>query len=329
MKKVKRQGNNMNWSKILETIAQHKTFLISVHVHPDPDALCAQLALYLYLKSQGKRVVMINETKLADRFLFLPGAKNIKKARHKLKVSYDVAIVVDCGDMNRIGMVNEFIEPGKVVINIDHHITNKGFGDLNLVDSNASSASEIIYHLLNKAKFSMTRSIAMLLYVGMMTDTGSFRYDNTSAHTHRIVSELLQFKFSVNKLYQRLYETIPYNEVKCFTEIINNFELFCGGRVVCMELHRKVLKKFSEDFDLRDKIFRYLRAIKGVEVIVIVTENSKDWTRVNLRSQDKVDVARLASHFNGGGHKNASGCGIKADFKTAKKEILRQIKKVL
>ena len=138
MKKVERLENNMNWSKILKAIAQHKTFLISAHVHPDPDALCAQLALRLYLKSQGKRVLMINETKLADRFLFLPGARNIKKARHKLKVSYDVAIVVDCGDMNRIGLVSEFIKPGKIVINIEHHITNKKFGDLNLVDPHAS-----------------------------------------------------------------------------------------------------------------------------------------------------------------------------------------------
>ena len=115
---------------------------------------------------------------------------------------------------------------------------------MNLVDPQASSTSEVVYHLLHRAEFAITKDIAMLLYLGIMTDTGSFRYDNTSSHTHRIVSELLKFNFSVNRLYQKLYEAIPFKELKYFTEVVSNFDLLYGGKVVCLKLSQKIFGKF-------------------------------------------------------------------------------------
>ncbi|MCK5344948.1 MAG: bifunctional oligoribonuclease/PAP phosphatase NrnA, partial [Candidatus Heimdallarchaeota archaeon] len=259
----------MKIAKVLNTIEINNVFLISTHVSPDPDALCSQISLGQYLKSLGKKVYMINEDRVPERFMFLPGVKAVKKVKEDQKLDYDVAIVVDCGDLNRIGTVRKIIDPNKMLINIDHHVTNDSFGDLNFVISKASSTAEVVYDLLRRAHVKLDKDLATLLYVGIMTDTGSFQYDNTSAYTHKIVGNLLEFDVPVNTLYQRLYETVPLTDLKYFTKIVNTFDSLFDGKVICVELKKRILNKFSAEFDLRDKIFKYLRAIKGVEVLVI------------------------------------------------------------
>ena len=261
--------------------------------------------------------------------MFLPGVKAVKKVKEDQKLDYDVAIVVDCGDLNRIGTVRKIIDPNKMLINIDHHVTNDSFGDLNFVISKASSTAEVVYDLLRRAHVKLDKDLATLLYVGIMTDTGSFQYDNTSAYTHKIVGNLLEFDVPVNTLYQRLYETVPLTDLKYFTKIVNTFDSLFDGKVICVELKKRILNKFSAEFDLRDKIFKYLRAIKGVEVLVIFTEQEKNKTRVNLRSQGKVNVARLAAEFKGGGHRKASGCLLAHDMEISKKIILDCIRKLV
>ena len=163
-----------------------------------------------------------------------------------------------------------------------------------------------------------------------MTDTGSFRYDSTSAYTHYVASELMRFDFSVSELYRKLYEHVPFDDLKMFTKVITGFEKLYDGRVVCVEMRKKIVEKFSPEFDVRDKIFTFLRALKGVEVIIILTEQDRNTTRVNFRSQGNgVNVAELAYFFNGGGHRKASGCMIHDNLKQAKAKILFQLEKKL
>ena len=147
--------------------------------------------------------------------------------------------------------------------------------------------------------------------------------------THEIVSHLLKFDIRVSELYRKIYENVPLTDLKYFTRIVDSFDSICRGKVVCVELRRSVYKKFSEEFDLRDKIFKHLRTIKGVEVIVILTEDKRNTTRVNLRSQRKVNVARLASLFGGGGHHKASGCMIAGNIQEARKKIIKAIGDIL
>lgn len=319
----------MNTIKILKTIARHKTFLVSTHVGPDPDALSSQLAIAAYLRALGKQVHCINEGDVPARFRFLPGSARIKSLKSCQVQRVDAAIIVDCGDFDRIGEVKRIASTAKAVINIDHHITNDNFGDLNMVEPHASSTAEVIFDLFKQAKFRLNRQTAILLYLGIMTDTGSFRYANTTARTHEIVSQLLKFKIPIDELYRKLYEAVPLNDLKYFTRVVNTFDSLENGRVVCLDLHRKMVRKFSEEFDLRDKIFGFLRTIKGVEVIVISTEVDRHKTRINLRSQGEVNVAQIAAHFNGGGHRRASGCMISGNLKEAREKILKQIRKAL
>lgn len=320
----------MSQVEIIEAIKKHKSFLVSTHINPDPDALASELALAMYLKSIKKKVYVINEEDAPARFNFFPGYQLFRKIPKSGKVDFEVAIIVDCGDLNRIGRVQQLISKNHLIINIDHHITNDSFGHINLIESKASSAAEILYDLLAKAKCSFTEPIAMLLYLGIMTDTGSFRYDSTTSHTHEVAAELMKFDFSVSELYRRIYERVSIKDLKMFMEVITHFETMHDGRVVCLTLHKGTLKKFSDEFDLRDKIFTFLRAIKGVEVIVVFSEEIKGKTRVNLRSQgNKVDVSKLAYFFGGGGHRKASGCMIDGDLPKAKKELLGRLREIL
>ncbi len=320
----------MSLAKIIKTIQQHKTFLISTHVNPDADALSSELATALYLKHLKKRVYVINADQVPVRFSFLPSFNLIQNIPQKQTIDYDVAIILDCGDLDRIDRVKALIKKDKGLINIDHHLTNDLFGKTNYVQPQASSTAEVLFDLFKQAKFSLTKEVAVLLYLGIMTDTGSFRYDSTTAYTHEVAAELMKFQFSVSDLYRKLYERVPFDDLKLFTKVINRFEKLYNGRVVYIEMRKKTIDRFSAEFDVRDKIFNFLRTIKGVEVIVILTEQEPNVTRANFRSQgEKVNVADLAYFFKGGGHRKASGCMIPASLSEAKQKLLSQLEKIL
>ncbi len=319
----------MSFLPILKIFKKYKTFIVATHINPDPDALASQLAIALYLKSLGKKVFAVGEDVVCARYAFLPGASMIKKIDPRKKILYDAAVVVDCGDLGRTGAVKKLFNPDCPVINIDHHITNDFFGTVNHVVPNASSTAEIIYDLFESLKFQIDKKIAALLYLGIMTDTGSFRFENTTSRTHQVVSRLLKFNLPVNAFYQRLYETVLVSDLHGFTKLISKFESHFNGQVVTIKLRRKLVEKFSQEFDLRDKIFHHLRTIKGVEVVAIFTEHGKNKTRVNLRSLGKVDVARLAAAYQGGGHRRASGCVVHANLEHAQQNILSDLKKIL
>ena len=319
----------MNRKKVLSAIRKRKTFLISTHVNPDPDALGSELSMAIFLRAMGKTVHIINEEPAPQRLAFLPQARQVKGYAKGNNIVCDAAIILDCGELDRIGKVRRLVSPETFVINIDHHVTNDFFGDINLVEPRASSTAEVLYMLFKEAGRALTRDLAFNLYVGLMTDTGSFRFENTTARTHVICAALMRFGFSVTDIYRKVYASIPYKDLKEFTKLISRFDVLYGGRVVCIELSRKILSRFSGQFDLRDTIFQFLRAMHGVDVFVIFTEVGPKRTRINLRSSSKFDVAKLASEFQGGGHKRASGCAIDKGMKKARQVFLRRIGKFL
>jgi len=317
----------MSMSPVIQVLKAKKRFLISTHVNPDPDALCSELALAEYLRSAGKSVTIVNDAEVPRRFRSLPGGRRIRSYGKARMLDYDVAVIVDCGDLNRIGRVQGILQQDRILINIDHHISNDRFGDYNLVCPKVSSTAEVLYELLKKAKCRFTKSMARHLYIGIMTDTGCFRYENTSAQTHAITAELMKWNLAPQKIYQSFYEVISFKDLKEFFDVMGRFSMHFNGKVATVELTRKVLGKFSGDFDLRDSIFKFLRAIKGVEVVVILTEVKPDKTQVNLRSTETYDVAKLAGYFKGGGHRRASGGMIEKNIAQARKDVLNRIRK--
>ena len=310
-----------SYKKVIDIIRRHQKFLLTTHHNPDADAVSSVLAMASFLKSLGKKVYALNEDACPQWLKFLPGASIFKKASDLKSVDYEVAIVLDCGDLKRIGGVKKLIQEGKTIINIDHHVTNDKFGDVNVIQTKASSTCEMVFDLLQEAKHPLNKNLAILLYAGIMTDTGSFRYENTSAHSHAVVEELMAFKISAADMYARLYVGIPVGDMKLFTDVIHKAQLLDDNRVYCVSLPKKVVDSFSKSFDLKEKLFTFLRSMEGIEVVVILTELNSKEVRINLRSQKEFDVASLAQQFDGGGHKKAAGCKIFGTLSFAQKTI--------
>lgn len=319
----------MNKNAVIKAIKAHKRFLISTHVNPDADAIGSALAMAMTLKSLGKSAAVLNEDAVPEWLSFLPKTLWFKKSKEVRDVSYDAAIVLDCGDLSRVGSVRGFLRSGKPVINIDHHKTNDNFGDINLVVPKASSTVEILYELFKDMKIGFSKDLAVLLYAGLMTDTGSFRYDSTSALSHQMAGELIDHGVKPQEIYTRIYDVVSIKDLKQFMDVSTHMEFLSGGKIACLELPQTVLKKFSDTFDVRDKMFGLLRSAKEVEVIVIFNEVGKTRTRVNFRSKGHVDVALLASRFQGGGHAKASGCTLDLNLKETRKMIMPLIIKEL
>jgi bifunctional oligoribonuclease and PAP phosphatase NrnA len=310
---------------ISRVIQQYHSFLITTHIDPDLDALCSQLALARYLLSLGKRVQMINANVFPERYDFLVGSKKIRSPDQRI-AKHDVVIIVDCGDINRIGRVQDYLSKQAVVINIDHHITNTFFGDVNLVKSRSSSTAEVIFDFLKSLKVPIDRVMAELLYYGIITDTGSFRYNNTTGHTHRVAASLVDLGLPVYQIYQRVYARFLAKDLKFFLRLSSDFKSFCQGQIIYFCLKKEVIKKIDDRFDVRENLFTLFRSMPHVRVIVIFTEVSEKLTKVNFRSTGHVDVAKIAVAFKGGGHQAASGCRIPNDLKRSQLKVLSVIK---
>jgi len=319
----------MSFQRVLKTIDQYDNFLVASHINPDPDAISSTLVMALFLKSRGKKVVVINEDALPQRYAFFPKAKLFQSINERDVPSCDVLVTVDCGDIKRIGRVQEHWF-GKKIINIDHHVTNTRFGDVNCVLPKASSTAEVLYDLFDVAGFKMTTDIARLIYLGIMTDTGSFRYDATTGKTHAVVAELMKFPVPVNDYYRWIYESAQPDDMRAFIRAMNKVEFLKDGRIATLDITLQLKKKFSEEFDLREQVYGFLRSMLGVELIVLFTEQKKSsLTRVNFRSQSDVDVAALAAQFGGGGHVKASGGSLNLPLKQTKQKILNAINKLV
>jgi phosphoesterase RecJ-like protein len=307
-----------------DLIKQSKKILIATHVNPDLDAICSELVIAEYLRMQKKQFCIIHEKPLASMYGFLSGARQIKTMGGSA-YDYDAAIIVDCADKARIGAVKELFLKDKPVINIDHHWTSDPFASVNIIDPEASSTAELIFETFRAWNVKLTKKMANYLYLGILTDTGSFRYQNTTARTHQIASELLGYGISPSLSYRLAYEDLDAQGFKLLSSVVTAAQYYQNGKVVSLALSAKTLKKIGDRFDLKDKLFYVLRMMKDVELIVVFSEVSAVKTRVNFRSTKKVDVAAIARIFGGGGHRAASGCVLEKNLRMAQKSVLAEV----
>jgi phosphoesterase RecJ-like protein len=293
---------------------QNKVFLVSAHIGLEGDALGSELALASLLKRLGKEVIILNQDETPMEYSFLPGLGSI---RHKANLpDYDVGVLVDCSDISRIGKAAKAFRKDRLLVNIDHHISNTLFGDINWVKPNASCASEMVYELFKALNVKINRAEAICLYTGILADTGSFKYSATSSFTHLAASELLKHDLDVYGIYRHIHESLDAHTVKALGKVIETLKVAQKGKLAWLELKNGLIKKEPALAEMTDDIIHFARAIKGVEVALLFKEiKAGGEVRVNLRSSGRVDVNKLAGLFGGGGHKMASGCTLKGSLK--------------
>jgi bifunctional oligoribonuclease and PAP phosphatase NrnA len=318
--------------KVVVNIKKHKKFLITSHTNPEGDALGSELAFYVLLKKLGKTAAIVNEDEAPREYGFLTKKFNIKKFRKNMKaLSFDCFIALDCSDLKRAGEVYRLNLKNRPILNIDHHISNKMFGDINWVEPNVSSCSEMVYKLYKEMRIPFDRDSATSLYVGLVSDTGSFHYPNTTSLAHKAASELLKYKLNILQIYRNIYENIPLEDMRFLAKLLPRMQSESAGKIAWFQVKRNTLKNKKLSFDLTEHILKFARAIKGVEVAVLFKEDLgvKDEVRINLRSQGKVDVNRIAQSFGGGGHKTASGATVHGKIDQVRKKVLAKIKALL
>jgi phosphoesterase RecJ-like protein len=322
----------MSLKKTIACIKRNKRFLITAHTNLEGDALGSELAFFKLIRKLGKQAVVVNEDGLPYGYGFMPQAGSIKKFNKKLwGLKFDCFVTLDCSDLNRCGDVARLAPLAKTTLNIDHHPSNTNFGDINWVDPKASSCAELIYRIYKRLRIPFDRETALLLYAGILTDTGSFRYTNTTWSTHEIAAELIRYGIDVSGIYQSVFENIPFSDVKLLFEILPRIRRDASGRIAWFLIENKIFKHRRVYFDLSERLLGFARSIKDVEVAVIFKENLKvkDEVRINLRSQGEVDVNRIASFFGGGGHRTASGATIKGKLETVSRKVLAKIKEAV
>jgi phosphoesterase RecJ-like protein len=297
--------------QVAEELRSRERFLLTAHEGPDGDALGSLLGMHHLLTQLGKDSVMFMAAKefpLPIEYRFLP----LEEVFHEAPADMaDRTIVfLDCGNIDRMPV--EFLTAGdNFRINVDHHHDNTLFGDVNLVETAASSTAEIVYRLAILLGLKITPQIASALYVGLVTDTGKFMYENTNASTHRIAAELIDAGVAVDETYRRLYEHVPIEKLQLLSRALDGIQRYCDERLVVTYITAADYEASGAGAEMTEGIIDHLRSIEGAKLAALVRDQGdrgRAARKVSLRSSGgELDVSAIARKHGGGGHKRAAG----------------------
>ncbi len=286
-------------------------FLLTAHEGPDGDALGSLLGMHHLLTQLGKDSVMFlaaKEFPLPIEYRFLP----LEEVFHEppADMADRTVVFLDCGNIDRMP-VDFLTEGGNDVINIDHHHDNTRFGDFNLVDVGASCTAEIVYDLAVLFGATITKEMASALYVGLITDTGKFMYENTDSHTHRVAADLIDAGVDIDDTYRRLYEHVPIEKLRLVARALDGIQRHCGDRLVLTYITAADYEATGAGEEMTEGVIDHLRSIDGIKVAAVIRDlgnRGRAARKVSLRSSEgDVDVSAIARKNGGGGHKRAAG----------------------
>ena len=311
--------------QIGRVLRENERFAVLSHIRPDGDALGSQLALALSLQRLGKKVRVWNEDGMLEKYSFLPRGDLLTKPPHTAE-DVDAAIALDTAIQNRLGTAFTAVRSAKIWINIDHHLSNPGYGDLVHVDPTAPATGQIIFDLIKSQGFPFDREIAENLYAAISTDTGSFQYPKTSARTFEVAAELVCTGIDVGQLSQQLYENYPRRRVELLRELLRTMRFERDGRVASFSLSLQTAAELQVLPEDNEGLIDHLRAIRGVIVAVFFEELADGKVRVSMRSKsDAVDVCAICQKFGGGGHTLAAGARVRGTLAEVERNVLEEI----
>jgi phosphoesterase RecJ-like protein len=312
---------------IINHLKKSHNLFLGTHILPDGDAIGSLIGMGLALEQLKLKVTLYNESALPIVYQFLPSIHRIKKDAGNID-DYDTAIILDCSDLNRIGTVAESISKIPVMINIDHHATNTRFGAFQMIDPAASSTSELVYRIIKAMNIPINVGIAYALYTGVMADTGSFRFSNTTPASFEISHEMVKHGADPHKVAHHVYETISLNRIKLLTMLFDTIEVSENGKLSIMTLTQNMLATAGTLIEDVKGLINYAKRIENVRLAVLLYERKASLKRksgsefhVSLRSDGTVNAAALAMGFGGGGHHSAAGFDIKATLSELKKIV--------
>ncbi len=309
---------------------QYESFVLLSHVRPDGDAIGSQIALGFTLEAAGKKVRLINEDGLPDNLAFMAGSERIETPPAE-PIETDVVIALDTATKPRLG-ANVLAAVGHCErwINIDHHKSNPGYGDLNHIDDSSPATGQILYHLITALDLPMPDETRDAIYVAVSTDTGSFQYPGTTAATYEIAADLTRRGLDVGKINSLTYDNHPRRRVELMRALLNTLEVKAEGRLAHWELTWETVTRLELKPEDSEGLIDIVRAIQGVIVAVFFEELHDGKIRVSMRSKDRrIDACKVCMEFGGGGHSLAAGIRMPGPLSDAKEKVLAAVEREL
>lgn len=293
------------------------------HKDADGDTLGSALALALALDPMGKSVPVLSSPPVPTGWWFLPG---IDRVNRESPVAGAPVFIFDAGDPSRAGRYESVIRDATALVNIDHHVTNTQFGTINLVVVEAASTGELVYDLLKAWDITIPPAAAACLYATILSDTGGFRHDNTSAHALRAAAELVQLGADPVSMARGLFKSRPASSLRMQGRILQGLHFEFGDRLVWGSISQAGLRESGATADQADSVIDQLNTVRGQELAILFKEAGPDVTKVSIRSRDQLDAAELAARFGGGGHRRAAGMELALPLKEAEARVLAEVR---
>ena len=315
------------WERIADIINEGKKFIITTHLFSEGDAIGSELALKRFLCDLNKEAVIVNNEALPSVYRCFDPDKDIKFLKSKdvnINLSdFDAIFIVDVADWGQLGDFADMIKASRITkICIDHHPTNPGYADINVIDKGASSAGELIYDLIIHMNGELTLELATPLYLSIATDTGWFKFSNTSAKAFKACSALIEAGVKSQIIYEKLYHNKHASYLKLLNLMLGALSSECDGQLVWTKMTKKMIKSSGVEFVDTDVMIDLIRAVNEVEVVVIFRELGERKTKVSFRSKHTIDVSKLASDFGGGGHVRAAGASLDEPIDTVIGDVI-------
>jgi len=325
-----------SFRELAKRIELAQTFVLTAHINPDGDAIGSEIALFHYLKGLNKSVHILNISATPSSFDFLQGSAAVQKyisEQHGFYVdSCDLLICLDIGDFSRCGEIGKrALKAGRSIISIDHH---PSMGETHytqeIVDTGSCSTGSILFRFMEESSPDrLNRNIAEALYLAIVTDTGNFRYNNSSAETHRIAAALLSYDIDPSFIYTQAYESYSLPRMQLLGEVLQSLQIDCEGRLAWANISLEMMQRHGARQDDTDGFSDMIRSIRGVEVAMMIKERDDGSTRLNWRSKGQIEMAAVARRFGGGGHPFACGATPDFPFRDAPARVLPAVREHL
>lgn len=305
---------------------EHDDFLVVSHVSPDGDAASSTCAIGYILQALGKKFIMINEGPLPNKFDFLWGFNQVIRYDNDApQRTYTTIISIDCADFARIGNVKTLFADGFQLLNIDHHPTNDGFGSVQLIDPNAAATVEIIHDLAVELGIDLNTELSTCLYTGLLTDTGGFRYSNTTPKVMRIASDLLSRNVKGSFIAEQVLEKLTFAQITMIRKALATLSFNDSKSIAWMTVSKEDVQETGVQNEDLDGLVNYPRNIEGVEVGILFKQWDEGAVKVSLRSNGDIDVAQIAKSLGGGGHVKAAGCAVEGTLQEVVSRVVKEV----
>lgn len=320
--------SNEGRQAVARVLAQARTAVLFLHINADGDSVGSTLALAHALTRRGALCRIIYGDRYPQPYSFLPGSENITHwANLSPDEQFDVAILPDCSGIDRVGDAHHVLPRAAKAVNIDHHASNTGYGDVRWVDPRRSCVGEMVMEIVDDLGVEIDEDIALCLYTAIVTDTGSFAYESTTPTTHRYAARLLEAGVQPQEVAQQLYGNMSREAVGLLGSVLQTLRFAADGQIAWIVISAADRARHNAGPHDAEGLVNYPRNIAGVEVAISFYEEENGSVRVGLRSKRRVDVAQLAEQFGGGGHKRAAGCRHTGPLAAAVQDIVQAAEK--